>query len=365
MQDRHQESAVYPALSGYTHPVGWLTPEDICIRRKSICKPDLFLDSTALSFGTGVVPLLRDILVRIPLIGLDGYDGREGWGEQPTPPVAANPKAGPRVERLKVTTVHASLVAWGPGLGSGGEQGLLHLFILLDKLAGDNAEDLLDALATFGTDLVTGVPAYLLPPEAGATFGAGTARLARGGAGGGQRAGLARVVGEERGETGGGGRRGGAEAWCEVLSNVGDATLKGYLAFGGVTSNDVGFGTDDMEDNVVGEVLTKLVEPYAHFGKGLGVGYGVTENAGIGSTVVKSGDGAEPLLSGGIPDLEADSGIGVAIDNLFGHETSTDSGGGLSRVELALAVAGDEGCFANPLGAENDDLGLEGRHDFR
>ena len=67
----------------------------------------------------------------------------------------------------------------------------------------------------------------------------------------------------------------------------------------------------------------------------------------------------------GIPDLEADSRIGIAIDNLFGHETSTDSRGGLSRVELALAVAGDEGCFADPLGAENDDLGLEGRHDFR
>src|SRR5690554_1157344 len=98
-------------------------------------------------------PLPSDAFLGLPLpIGppglLNGHDGREGVGEEPAPPVAADPEAAAAgVHALEVAAVHAGLVARGAGDGGGGEEGLLHLAVLLDELPGDDAEDLLDALA--------------------------------------------------------------------------------------------------------------------------------------------------------------------------------------------------------------------------
>ena len=93
---------------------------------------------------------------------------------------------------------------------------------------------------------------------------------------------------EERRETGGGRGWRGAEAGGEVLGYVGDAALEGDFALGGVAGDDVGFGADDVEDDVSREVLAQFAEPDAHFSEGLGVGYGVAEDAGVGAAVVES-----------------------------------------------------------------------------
>lgn len=64
----------------------------------------------------------------------------------------------------------------------------------------------------------------------------------------------------------------------------------------------------------------------------------------------------------GIPDLQADDSVRVGVDDALGHEAGADGGRDLGRVEGALAVPHDEGGLAHALGAEDDDLGLEGRH---
>jgi len=64
----------------------------------------------------------------------------------------------------------------------------------------------------------------------------------------------------------------------------------------------------------------------------------------------------------GIPDLQADDSVRVGVDDALGHEAGADGGRDLGGVEGALAVSHDEGSLAHALGAEDDDLGLQGRH---
>ena len=63
-----------------------------------------------------------------------------------------------------------------------------HAFgVLFDQLAGNDAEDFLDAGAVFGGDFVAYVPADVLAPESGTTLGAGgTGRAVTRGGGGGE-----------------------------------------------------------------------------------------------------------------------------------------------------------------------------------
>lgn len=213
---------------------------------------------------------------------VDGNGRRKGGREEPAAAVAADAEAALVVAAVKVAAVHAVDVAGGAGGGGGEEQGLLHLAVLLDELARDDAKDLLDALAVLGANLVARVPAHLLAPEAGAALGAGAARLAAAGRG------QARVVvcypsiGRHHGR----GRRGAAEARGQVLGHVGDAALKGHLAGRGVAGDNVGLCADDVQDDIVGEVLAELRQPHAHVGKGLRVGNVVAEDAGVGAAVV-------------------------------------------------------------------------------
>lgn len=244
--------------------------------------------------GTGLIVLLPP---RPRAVDRNGR--RESRREQPATTIAADAKTAPPIRSVEVAAVHASLVAGGPRGGSGQQQGLLHLAVLLDELASDDTEHLLDALAALGADLVACIPADLLAPEPGAAFGFWTAGL---GAWQGRRTGgrgqcadkVGRCVGERRG---GRGRRA-ALAGCEVLGNVGDAALERDLARGRVAGDDVGLGADDMKNHVSGEVTAELGQPDAHVGEGLGVGDGVAQDTGVGATVVEAGDGAEALLAG-------------------------------------------------------------------
>lgn len=265
---------------------------------------------------------------------LDGDSGREARREQPAAPVAADAEAAPRVRAVEVASssplapVSMTVTARGggaPGRGQrrgGGEHGLLHLAVLLDELARDDAEHLLDALAALGADLVARVPAHLLPPEPAAplaTRAAGLRRARRRGAAAepyragdhrGRRPGRRRVrlryrgaaargqgeAVQARGDGRGRGRR--AEAGGEVLGDVGDAALEGDLAARGVAGDDVGLGADDVQHDIGGQVAAQLGQPHAHLGEGVGVGDAVAEDAGVGTAVVKSRDRAESFLAG-------------------------------------------------------------------
>lgn len=64
----------------------------------------------------------------------------------------------------------------------------------------------------------------------------------------------------------------------------------------------------------------------------------------------------------GIPDLQAYDSVGITVDDPLRHEARADGAGRLGGVESALAVPRDERRLADALGAQDDDLGLEGGH---
>lgn len=65
------------------------------------------------------------------------------------------------------------------------------------------------------------------------------------------------------------------------------------------------------------------------------------------AAIVESRDAAEAFLAGGVPDLEADDGVGGAVEDALGDERGADGGGGRGGVEGVLDVAMDERCFAD------------------
>lgn len=258
---------------------------------------------------------------------------REPRREQPRPPVPADPETRPRIGPVEIPARAPGPVipdATGaarpvqPGCQSrregrrGGQDGGLHLAVLLDQLPRHDAEDLLDALAALGADLVARVPPGLLAPEARGALGRRAARLGGGGLAGREEATPAAVVvvspkaperaargraprqgrREVAARGGGRGRRGVAEARGEVLGDVVDAALEGDLALGGLAGDDVGLGADNVQDDVVGQVAAQFGEPGAHVGEGLGVGDGVAEDAGVGASVIEPGDGSKSFLAG-------------------------------------------------------------------
>lgn len=64
----------------------------------------------------------------------------------------------------------------------------------------------------------------------------------------------------------------------------------------------------------------------------------------------------------GIPDLQAHDSVGITVDDPLRHEARADGAGRVGGVESALAVPRDERRLADALGAQDDDLGLEGGH---
>jgi hypothetical protein len=83
-----------------------------------------------------------------------------------------------------------------------------------------------------------------------------------------------------------------------MLGHVGNAALKGDLARARVPGDNVGLGADNMEHDVAWEVSSEFGEPDAHLDKGLGVGDGVAEDAGVGAAVIETGYAAEAFLPG-------------------------------------------------------------------
>lgn len=58
-----------------------------------------------------------------------------------------------------------------------------------------------------------------------------------------------------------------AHARGKVLGDVGDAAFEWDLAGRRIASDNVGLCTDNMEDDVVGEISSEFHEPYAHIGE--------------------------------------------------------------------------------------------------
>jgi hypothetical protein len=67
----------------------------------------------------------------------------------------------------------------------------------------------------------------------------------------------------------------------------------------------------------------------------------------VGATVIETGNRAEAFLAGGVPDLQADDGIGGGIEDAFCDEGCADGGGCCGGGESVADVAVNEGGFAD------------------
>lgn len=65
------------------------------------------------------------------------------------------------------------------------------------------------------------------------------------------------------------------------------------------------------------------------------------------AAVIEARDTAEPLLAGGVPDLQAHDGVGCAVEDALGDEGCADGGGGGGGVEGVPDIALDEGGLAD------------------
>lgn len=109
------------------------------------------------------------------------------------------------------------------------------------------------------------------------------------------------------------------------------------------------------------------------------VGNVVAEKAGIGAAVVETRDATETFLTGCIPDLKSNDGIGRAVEDALRHKGGAHSRGCSGGVEVVLDIAIDKGGFADAwavlvgwslrekrkerltLGAEDNNFSLERR----
>lgn len=279
-----------------------------------------------------LLALLQLLLARAQSASLDRHARRKPGTKQPRAAIPADAKtaAGPRPIEIPpgptvarpVVPIPARRAVGGPrrravvvpatgcrsrpraGRHDRRQHGRLDLAVLLDQLARHHAKHLLDALAALGADLVACVPPGLLAPEAAAALGRGRAlfrgrRLAAGeeeavvgvgactartrssshvGRASAPTAATTAAAGRRvdaaagaRDGAAGGGRGRGAGARGEVLGDVGYTALEGDFAAVGLAGDDVGFGADDVQHDVGGEIAAELGEPGAHVGEGLGI----------------------------------------------------------------------------------------------
>lgn len=148
-------------------------------------------------------------------------------------------------------------------------------------------------------------------------------------------------------------RRRRRSTWVQLLRDVGYGPLKGHAAHTRVYSDDIALCADDMDDEGVGiafvttDVASQLAQPAGHLLEAVFVGDVIAEEAGVGAAVVETRDGAEALLAGSVPDLEADGGVGGCIEDTFGHKGRADGGSGGGGVEGVPDVTLDERGFAD------------------
>jgi hypothetical protein len=109
--------------------------------------------------------------------------------------------------------------------------------------------------------------------------------------------------------------------------------------------NDQGIGI--ALGSAAADIPPQFAQPAGHLLETVFVGDVIAEEAGVCAAVVEAGDGAEALLAGCVPDLEADGGVGSCVEDAFGDEGRADGGGGGGWVEGVADVALDEGGFAD------------------
>lgn len=285
---------------------------------------------------------------------------------QPAPPIPPDPKTTPCIRAIEIA-IPLAVHTWRRAPRRDPRRALQGLPMLLHQLPRHDTKDLLDALARLRTDLMATVPADVLTPEATAALTARAARAVQRQAVRSQKVTVAREGGGALARRDAAGRRGrgrrGRERRVQVLGDVGDAALEGHGAAGGVLGDEVGLGADDVQDDGLAELLAQVGQPAAHVAEAVLVGDAVAQDAGVGAAVVEARDGAEALLAGRVPDLEAHDRVSVGVEDPLGQEGGADRGG---RVRLwpegAVDVAVDERRLAHALGAEDDDLGFEGAH---
>jgi len=114
-----------------------------------------------------------------------------------------------------------------------------------------------------------------------------------------------------------------------------------------------------MQHHLLAELLPQIRKPAAHLAEALFVGDTVAEDTRVRAAVVEPGYGAEAFLARRVPDLQADNGVRVCVQDTLGEKGGTDCGGGVGEgPEGAVDVAVDEGGFADALGAEDYDFGF-------
>lgn len=64
------------------------------------------------------------------------------------------------------------------------------------------------------------------------------------------------------------------------------------------------------------------------------------------AAIIQPRNTPEPLLAGRIPDLQADKGVGGAVEDALGDEGGAEGGGCGGGIEGVLDVAVDEGGFS-------------------
>lgn len=118
--------------------------------------------------------------------------------------------------------------------------------------------------------------------------------------------------------------------------------------------DEVRFISNEEEQRVLLGVLFDFAHPeLGYVVEALLVSHIEDQEDGLAAPVVGAGDGAEPLLARGVPDLELDV---LAIDD-GGLEAEVDSDGGqVMLLELVLGEADEDGGFAHARVADYDSL---------
>lgn len=110
--------------------------------------------------------------------------------------------------------------------------------------------------------------------------------------------------------------------------------------------------TDQHDDDVGVGVVAQLLEPPRDILVGLVFADVVDEQRADGATVVRRGDGAVPLLAGGIPDLRL-NGLGVDLDRT-GSELDADGRLGI-EIELVARESAQQVGLSDARVSDQDD----------
>jgi hypothetical protein len=124
----------------------------------------------------------------------------------------------------------------------------------------------------------------------------------------------------------------------EELDAEGVGELLALLGRDDSLGREVGLVADEELVDILAGVAVDLVEPLLDVVKGFVVGDVVDDDDAVGAAVVRGGDGAEALLSGGVPNLELDC-LAVELD---GTNLEVDADGGDIRFRVGVVGESEE-----------------------